>query len=90
MSIINQNTQEKENTPQVRSLYTKIYLMFGLIVVLTYGKILWPLIFGRMHNEGISFWTAIQDISLHAIAFVILIFGLIVGFLWAHFRYRNN
>lgn len=63
-----------------------VLLLVGVIVV--YAKLLWPLVFGRMHNEGISFIAAVQDISLHAAVFVALIVCWLAAASWVYIKGR--
>ena len=69
------DTHEKKGFSQ-----TKIVLLIILLVILSYGKFLWPKIFGRVFNEGVSFSAAITDASLHASAFTFLIICWVVSY----------
>ncbi len=65
-----------------------LFLFLGLLTV--YAKFLWPLVFGRMHNEGIALYTAIRDISVHAVAFIMLASSCIVVALWVYMWGRKG
>ena len=73
-----------EHNAMLRKFY--LLLFVGLLVV--YAKFLWPLVFGRMHKEGVSFVAAVQDISLHAAAFVALTLSWVFAALWVYLKGR--
>lgn len=64
--------------------------MGAALLLIIYGKILWPVIFGRMQNEGMSFMVAVKDESAHATAFVILVLCSVAGIIWAYLKDRAN
>lgn len=70
--------------------YFKFTLLGVAFLLIVYGKLIWPEVFGRMRNEGVSFLTAVQDSSVHATAFVVLVSCSIIGIIWAYMKDRNN
>jgi len=65
-----------------------IYIGTGLLII--YAKLLWPQVFGRMQNEGISFSTAVLDISLHTATFFTLTLCVAVGAIWSFITSRTK
>lgn len=70
--------------------YFKFTLLGVAFLLIVYGRLIWPEVFGRMQNEGMSFSTAVQDSSAHAAAFVVLVSCSIVGIIWAYMKDRSN
>ena len=66
------NDRKTESGRVDRAVFVRFATLLFVGLLVAYGKFLWPLIFGRMHSEGISFMAAIHDASLHLIAFIML------------------
>ena len=60
-------------------LIAKVCVLGFGIILLTYLKLLWPLIFGRMESEGVSFLEAISDAKLHVSALVFFVCCVVAG-----------
>jgi hypothetical protein len=66
------------------------FVLWGtLLVLLTYGKILWPLVIGHMRTEGTSFFEAVQHFPLHAAAFCGLVFAGFAGYMFAKAKWSR-
>jgi len=76
------DNQLKEKSFWEKHLFLKIYILCSAIVLLTYGKIVWPLIFGRMHKQNITLLEAVKDSTVHSTAFSFLVLAVIIGFVW--------
>ncbi len=74
----------------IKPFIPKIILLGGLILLLTYGKILWPLMFGYMRDTNAGFFEALSQFHLHSIAFFGLIAAVLIGYLWAKVRCAGN
>lgn len=68
----------------------KYYLLLFVGLLFAYAKFLWPLIFGRMHKEGIPFIVAVQDVSLHVAAFVAFTLSWLFAVLWIFLKNRSD
>ncbi len=79
---------KEKNT--IKPLIPKLILWVGLFVLLTYVKILWPLMFGYMREENVGFFKALSQFHLHSMAFAGLFVAIIIGYLWASARYTDN
>jgi len=88
MSQTNANHEMPEPGSTDRTVVAKFGLLLVLGLLVLYAKFLWPLVFGRMHVEGITLSAALQDISLHAAAFVVLMLSWIAAALWVYVRFR--
>jgi len=78
--------QGSENSAADRAVIFKFGVLLFVGLLIAYGKFLWPLVFGRMQSEGITFMAAIQDTSLHAIAFATLAVCWVAAALWVFLR----
>ncbi|MCP5306782.1 MAG: hypothetical protein H6953_15160 [Chromatiaceae bacterium] len=81
---------ESGSSSELKSLIPRFIIWGTLIVVLTYGKILWPLMFGYMNENGATFVQALGHFPLHAMAFFGLCVAGLMGYLWARVRYRAD
>jgi uncharacterized membrane protein (DUF441 family) len=88
MARTNANDQLHEAGSTDRALITKFGLLLFLGLLLLYAKFLWPLVFGRMHVEGIALTAALQDASLHTAAFTALALTWIAAAAWVYVRSR--
>lgn len=79
-----------ETEDSLSPLIPRFVLWGGLILLLTYGKILWPLMFGYMREENASFIEALSQHHLHGMAFVGLVGAIVIGYFWARARYASN
>ncbi|WP_078118528.1 hypothetical protein [Thiosocius teredinicola] len=81
---------ESGSSSELKALIPRFIIWGTLIVVLTYGKILWPLMFGYMKEEGATFVQALGHFPLHAMAFSGLCIAGLIGYSWARLRCRAN
>ena len=54
-------------------------MLLGFGVIILYTKLLWLIVFKRMRIEGMSFWAAIQIVSINISAFVLLFVCVVIG-----------
>lgn len=81
---------DSEAKQEITTLIPKFVFFGGLILLLTYGKMLWPLMYGYMRETNASFIEALSQFHLHGIAFIGLLIAIIVGYLWSRARFVNN
>jgi len=69
---------------------TKIILLVIALIILSYGKFLWPQIFGRMFNDKVPFLEAVSDASLHSMAFISLVVIWVISYFLLVVTTRNT
>jgi hypothetical protein len=81
---------ESKNTSELKSLIPRFIIWGMLIAILTYGKMLWPLMFGYMRENDASLIEAFLHFPLHEMALCGLCLAGLVGYLWARTKYLEN
>ena len=69
---------KKEKIKEPRGLYLKIGVLLALGLLLTYGKIIWPSIYGRMRKEDIGFFEAAASEHI-LVGGLIFLVALVIG-----------
>lgn len=77
-----EETKNEEQGSNV-GLWVKVGALIGLALVLTYGKLVWPFIHGRMVKENISFLEAASSEHILIGGLVGLVVVVASAWLWA-------